>query len=125
VAGSPAEADLAGGARLLRPGCWLYAEFPRSPRRSLSDLPSPRRRIRQRRLRDLGFADVTVHGHWPTIASATEIVPLQDPAALALSLSRHLGPTVRPLQGPAAWVLARTGALARLAPEITVVARRV
>ena len=80
--------------------------------------------MRQRTLRDLGFEDLTVHGHWPTIATATEIVPLEDRAALALALARHLGPATRALRGPAARVLARTCVLERVAPEVSVVARR-
>jgi aminoglycoside phosphotransferase len=110
VAVDPSAAQLAEAARLLRPGGWLYAELGRA-----------RRRRTLRALAPLGFGGVALHGHWPDIASATEIVPLADRHALRLALSRHLPRCPNTLVRPAA-ALARPLA-PRLARRVSVVAR--
>jgi hypothetical protein len=86
VIGPGALDDLAGAARLVRAGGWLYAELPAQPlRRWLNNgLPASRRRALLR----LGFVRVETHWHFPDFRSRRAIVPLSDPSALRIAFAR-------------------------------------
>lgn len=98
---------------LLRPGGHLYVEARRA---SAAGLAAAARRA--------GLRDVATHWHWPDFARALEIAPLDDPGALRHALSRRRS---RPSSRAKAWLaggLARVGALPRLAPCVSVLARK-
>jgi aminoglycoside phosphotransferase len=97
----------------LRPGGHLYLEARPG---SAPGLAAAARR--------LGLRGVTAHWHWPAFARALEIAPLDDPGALGLAFARRRSRGSSRVQ---AWLgrgLARLGALPRLAPCVSVLARR-
>lgn len=101
----------------LRPGGWIYLE------------PGRRRFVRrrtsiERMLQDAGFIDARVYWHWPSFASCTEIVPLDDLAAVSSTLLRRQRTGIWKI---AHWFLFDLGwlpVLPLVAPDISVVAIR-
>ncbi len=108
---------------LLRPGGLVYVEsrqrvgLPwRGEIASAAGLAGAARRI--------GLRGVATHWHWPDFARALEIVPLDDPAVLRHALSRRRS---SPGARAKAWLarrLSALGAMQRLAPCVSLVARR-
>jgi aminoglycoside phosphotransferase (APT) family kinase protein len=111
VAAAAGPRELRAAVELIPPGGRLYAEL-RGP------LPRPGRALAL--LRELGLADAEAHWHLPSFDRAQEIVPLGSEEVIRHALERH-GPRLR-VPGRA---LLRGGLLGRLAPSVSVLARRI
>jgi hypothetical protein len=98
---------------LLRPGGHLYVEADRA---GAAGLAAAARRA--------GLRDVATHWHWPHFERPLEIAPLGEPGALRLALSRRRSRRASRAKAWLAGTLARVGALQRLAPCVSVLARR-
>ncbi len=112
----PEPADLDRLLPSLRPGGLLYAEVSRRGART----PGAWRR----RVLRAGLSDVQVHWHAPDFAQRTRIVPVDDRAAVADTVSRHDGRLSSRAQAGAALLCQRAGALDHLVPHASVLARR-
>jgi hypothetical protein len=110
VAREPDRAELPELCGLLEPGGQLYAEIVR--RRSCRSVAAWVRAAER-----VGLVDVRAHWHWPGFESTSEIVPLDDPAAVRQSdwLARGKAGLVR--------LLVRLGWFERVVPSFSVVGR--
>jgi len=112
IAGDTRSTELREAASRATPGRWVWAEVRgrRPLRRRMDDL------------RAAGLADVSRWWTWPSAAAPTTLVPLDEPPAVELALTRALG------GGPVRSVLWRgvaVAGLARLAArEISLLAGR-
>lgn len=70
----------------------------------------------------MGLVDVRRYWHWSSFERCTEIVPLDDPAALLHFLSRHGTSPLARLRAALGRSLVRRGRLANLAPCVSIVA---
>jgi len=123
VVDGPSPVHLSVAALAVRPGGWLYVACrgPASGRLRRRRL-SPR--VIAARLAAMGFGEVRMQLHVPGFRGRSAIVPLEEPAALALLLRRRGGLAgTRPMLAFAGW-LTRRGWLARLAPGVSVLAQR-
>jgi hypothetical protein len=111
VAAAAGPRELRAAAELVPPGGRLYAEL-RGP------LARPGRALTL--LRELGLGEAIAHWHLPSFDRAQEIVPLAHDEVVGHALERH-SPRFR-IPGRA---LLRAGLLRRLAPCVSVLARRV
>lgn len=100
----------------LRPDGLLYAEVSR---RGACTPGTWRRRVT-----NAGLVEVQVHWHAPDFARRTRIVPVDDRAAVADTVSRHEGRLAGRVQAGVALVFQRAGALEHLVPHASVLARR-
>ncbi len=104
---------LAQAAALLRPGGWVYVESTGRDRRSVED-----------ELARQGLEAIRVRWHWPGFDDCAEIVPLDEPEAVRLSLDRRRARTTSRVKARLARLLHTAGALDRIVPYASVVARR-
>ena len=120
---NPAEAELAAGLLLLRPGGCMYVEVDGVGDRRL---PEGRRTARgyAAALRRLGLVEVQGHLHWPDFRSCGVIVPLGDALAVRLALARRRQNGSARLVARLAPLLAACNLLALVAPSASVLARR-
>lgn len=112
----PDHAELARLLPSLRPGGLLYAEVSRRGRVT----PHTWRQ----RVTRAGLVEVEVHWHAPDFASRTRIVPVDDRAAVQDTVGRHDGAPGSRVQAGVALLLQRAGALDRILPHASVLARR-
>jgi len=82
----PNATTLERAARRLRPGGFLYAEARSTLGARMLAARSPARLAAE--ARRCGFVDVTTHWHWPSFATGTRLVPLDDATALGFVLTR-------------------------------------
>jgi len=122
---APSTARLASVARRAGPGAWVIAELAppwsrmatgRRGRRAVG----PRAAVRT--LRQLGF-DAELRWHWPSFEGALELVPLDQPATLELSVRRRRSRRARFVALPIR-IAARFGWLASLLPSVAITAHR-
>jgi Phosphotransferase enzyme family len=111
VAAPAGPGELRAAAELVPPGSRLYAEL-RGP------LARPGRALAL--VRELGLAEAAAHWHLPNFDRPQEIVPLAHEEVVRHALERH-GRRFRIAGG----ALLRAGLLRRLAPCVSVLARRV
>jgi hypothetical protein len=107
--------------RLLRPGGTLYAEI-HGPLAERPRRPGSLRSVVSvvRVLRDLGFAELGAHWHWPNFAASTHVVPLDSREALGYVLERRWAGSVRVMSVIGA--VAGKSLLNRWAPYASIVA---
>jgi hypothetical protein len=119
----PAPASLRDAVAHLRPGGEVYVTGCQrlwwSRRSALGSL-----RQVATTLRELGLLDVRPYWHWPSFERCLEIVPLDEPPAVAHSLSRRGRGFADRLKSWAARLLLRAGLLPRLVPAFGVLARK-
>ena len=104
---------LPSASELARRGGWVYVE---TSGRS-------RRRIEQT-LERRGFEGVASHWHWPGFERCAEIVPLDEPDAVRLALSRRRASVRSRGKAAVAELLMRLGQLDRAIPCASVIGRR-
>lgn len=110
---APTRQRLADAVRLLRPGGWLYAETTGRLRRTVVA-----------ELGRQGLEGARTSWHWPAFDPCHEIVPLDEPEAVRLSLARRRARATSRLKATVARCLLALGALDRVVPCASVVARR-
>jgi aminoglycoside phosphotransferase len=112
VAAAAGPRELRVAAELVPPGGWLYAELRRGPVARFGRALAL--------VRELGLGEAAAHWHLPSFDRSQEIVPLAHDEVVGHALERH-GARFR-IPGRA---LLRAGLLRRLAPCVSVLARRV
>lgn len=117
VAREPDRAQLPRLCALLEPGGHLYAEIVR--RRSGRAVTAWVRAAER-----AGLADVRAHWHWPGFERTSEIVPLDDPAAVVHALSRRQSDWLARAKAGLVRSLVRLGGFERVVPSFSVVGRR-
>jgi len=121
--------------QLLRPGGNLYIEairawgFRRRSSPSGHTVRKSGRVLRSARnyaaaCRELGFAEVVPHWHWPDLENCLEIVPLEDSAAIDCALARRNRSWTAQVRRALVEQLVRRGLWAHFAPAFSVVASR-
>jgi len=115
---SPTHADLALASRLLRPGGWAYVEVGRAGGRELRSS-----RTCAGALRQFGYEGIRRHWHWPSFQACLELVDLDDPGSISMSLARRQASRAATLKAALARTLRRLGMLDRAVPCASVLAR--
>ena len=120
---APRRTLMIDACRLIRPGGHLYAEFDRivTPLQPSTLLPPS---VLAGLVRRSGLVDVEVNWHWPTFDRCTRIISLDQPAALALILSRGNSDLAARLRTATGRVLLASGILGWLIRSFSVVARK-
>jgi Phosphotransferase enzyme family len=121
----PTAVELRAAVDRVAPGGWIVVELVgrararRSPRLTTSSVDAV-----EGRLRHDGFVDVASYWTWPDQADCREIVPLDEPALVRLSLARRRSDRRARLKARLAGVVFRVGLGPAIVPAVTVVARR-
>jgi hypothetical protein len=126
VAIQPTVSELVAAASRVEAGGVLYAELagPRARRASGGPLVG-RIRAARRAAGAAGLVDTRLIWHWPSFATATELIELDDRRVLTAALDRHGGRGLAAgLAGRGARVLATLGLLPAMAGAVSLVARR-
>jgi hypothetical protein len=108
---------------VVKPGGSIYAECDRL---SVAHLPAALQpaSFYRRAARAAGFSDVRVHWHWPTFATCTRIVPLDEPTVLAYLLVRGRSGAAARARTAAARLLVGSGLLGSTVPCFSIVGYR-
>lgn len=128
VASGPSYQTLRQMARLVRPGGFLYVEAHRRlwPGRPVSvKVPQPRCAADYLAVVErLGFVEAQAYWHWPDFESCSEIVPLDDRAALVHVFTRRRSDVATRLKSTLGRWLLWSGLLALVIPCFSIVAHR-
>ncbi len=126
VAHAPTASELRAAADRVGPGGWIVIELVERwrPGRKNATLTAGSIEALGQRLRQDGFVDVATYWAWPDHAGCLEIVPLDEPALVRLSLARRRASRRARLKALGAGILFRIGLEAVIVPSVTIVARR-
>lgn len=115
-------------AKRLKPGGYLYAEnkglsspklrYARGGHRQFAIPKSCVTAVSQ-----MGFTEVEAHWHWPNFGACTKIIPLNDEGALWFSFVRGGRSVKARLRSSFGRWLLRSGLLAKIVPEFSIIAR--
>lgn len=122
----PTVGELMAAAIRVEPGGVLYAELAGPMARRASGGPLIGRiRAARRTARTAGLTGTRLIWHWPSFATATELIELDDRRVLTAALDRHRGRGLAGgLAGRGARILARLGLLPAMAGAVSLIARR-